>query len=159
MRLNEADEVIRGVARELGLSFVEQEFDVIPAAKMLEIMAYRLPVNYSHWSFGRDYETERTKLEHGYSVPYEVVFNSDPCRAYLMETNPFAIQVLVMAHVYAHNDFMSRNAHFQRTRRDMIGSASEAAGRLRGYEEALRGGGGGAAPGCGPGAGVEHRPR
>ena len=43
-----------------------QEFDVVPAEKMLEIMAYRLPVNYSHWSFGRDYEIERTEDEQGY---------------------------------------------------------------------------------------------
>ncbi len=114
---------------------MQQEFDVVPAQKMLEILAYRLPVNYSHWSFGRDYEIERTKYEHGYSVPYEVVFNSDPARAYLMETNPLPIQILVMAHVYAHNDFMKNNRHFQITRRDMITSASEAARRFRQYEE------------------------
>ncbi|MGO9688974.1 MAG: SpoVR family protein, partial [Syntrophobacteraceae bacterium] len=98
-KLNEADELIRKIGSEFGLDFMQQEFDVVPAQKMLEIMAYRLPVNYSHWSFGRDYEIERTKYEHGYSVPYEVVFNSDPARAYIMETNPFVIQVLVMAHV------------------------------------------------------------
>jgi stage V sporulation protein R len=134
-RLNEADSLIQGIAREMGLDFMTQEFDVIPAQKMLEIMAYHLPVNYSHWSHGRDYEAERTRFEHGLAVPYEVVFNSDPCRAYLMDTNPFPIQVLVMAHVYAHNDFMKASRHFKDTRRDMITSASEAASRLRRYEE------------------------
>lgn len=134
-KLNEADQLIQQIVADFGLDPMPQEFDVVPAQKMLEIMAYRLPVNYSHWSFGRDYEIERTKYEHGYSVPYEVVFNSDPARAYLMETNPLPIQVLVMAHVYAHNDFMKNNRHFQITRRDMITSASEAAQRLRGYEE------------------------
>jgi stage V sporulation protein R len=134
-RLNEADRLIQQIARELGLDFMPQEFDVVPAQKMLEIMAYRLPVNFSHWSFGRDYEAERTKFEHGYAVPYEVVFNSDPSRAYLMDTNPFCIQVLVMAHVYAHNDFMKNSRYFQNTRRDMIASASEAASRFRKYEE------------------------
>lgn len=134
-KLNEADRLIQQIVADFGLDPMPQEFDVVPAQKMLEIMAYRLPVNYSHWSFGRDYEIERTKYEHGYSVPYEVVFNSDPARAYLMETNPLPIQVLVMAHVYAHNDFMKNNRHFQITRRDMITSASEAAQRLRGYEE------------------------
>lgn len=134
-RLHEADQVIQEIVTDFGLDFMPQEFDLVPAQKMLEIMAYRLPVNFSHWSFGRDYEIERTKYEHGYAVPYEVVFNSDPCRAYLMETNPFPIQVMVMAHVYAHNDFMKNSRHFQLTRRDMISSASEAAGRLRQYEE------------------------
>ena len=98
-------------------------------------MSYRFPVNFSHWSFGRDYETERTKYSHGYGVPYEVVFNSNPSRAYLMETNPFPIQVLIIAHVYAHNDFMTNNRHFQLSRGDMITFASEAAARFRKYEE------------------------
>jgi stage V sporulation protein R len=78
---------------------------------------------------------ERTRYEHGYGVPYEVVLNSNPSRAYLMNTNPFAVQALVMAHVYAHNDFMKNNMHFSPTRRDMIPSASEAASRIRRYEE------------------------
>jgi stage V sporulation protein R len=52
-----------------------------------------------------------------------------------METNPLPIQVLVMAHVYAHNDFLKNNRHFKITRRDMISSASEAARRFRQYEE------------------------
>ncbi len=134
-KLNEADRLIRQIGAEFGLDFMEQEFEIVPARKMLEILAYRLPVNYSHWSFGRDFEIERTKYRHGFSVPYEVVFNSDPARAYLMETNPLPVQVLVMAHVYAHNDFMKKNSHFRITRRDMITSASEAAQRFRRYEE------------------------
>ena len=134
-RLNDADRLIQEIARDLGLDYLPQEFDVIPDQKMLEIMAYGLPVNYSHWSFGRNFDTERTRYEHGYGVPYEVVFNSDPVRAYIMETNPFVIQVLVMAHVYAHNDFMKNNRHFGLSRRDMVTSASEAAARLRQYEE------------------------
>ncbi|OHD76765.1 MAG: hypothetical protein A2V99_10295 [Spirochaetes bacterium RBG_16_67_19] len=134
-RLARAEERILELAAGLGLSFLPQEFDVVSEQKMLEIMAYRLPVNFSHWSFGRDFEIERTRHEHGYAVPYEVVFNSDPVRAYLMESNPYPIQVLVMAHVYAHNDFMKNNRHFQHSRRDMIGLASEAASRFRQYEQ------------------------
>jgi stage V sporulation protein R len=134
-RLNKADELIKEIAGDFGLDFLPQEFDVVPDRKMLEIMAYRLPVNFSHWSFGRDYEAERTKYDHGHAVPYEVVFNSDPCRAYIMETNPFPIQVMVMAHVYAHNDFMKNSRHFQLARRDMISFASQAAERFREYEK------------------------
>ena len=51
-----------------------------------------------------------------FRVPYEVVFNNDPSRAYLMETNPLPVQILVMAHVYSHNDFMKNNRRFQITR-------------------------------------------
>lgn len=134
-RLQEFDQAIQEIARDFGLDFYPQEFDVVPAEKMLEIMAYNFPANFSHWSFGRDFERQRTSYEHGFGLPYEVVLNSNPCRAYLMRTNPFPVQVVVMAHVYAHNDFMKNNIHFQMSRRDMIPSASDATSRFRGYEE------------------------
>jgi stage V sporulation protein R len=134
-RLYQFDEKIQEIAREFGLDFFPQEFDVIPAQKMLEIMAYRFPVNFSHWSFGRDYEREKTRYEHGFGIPYEVVLNSNPSRAYLMSTNPFPVQVMVMAHVYGHNDFMKNNCHFKPARRDILPSASEGAIRFRNYEK------------------------
>ena len=134
-RLSVFDDKIQEIAHELGLDFFPQEFDVIPAQKMLEILAYRFPVNFSHWSFGRDYEKEKTQYEYGYGIPYEVVLNSNPSRAYLMNTNPFPVQVMVMAHVYAHNDFMKNNFHFKPTRRDILPSASEATIRFQNYEK------------------------
>lgn len=134
-RLRQFDEKIQEIARQFNLDCFSQEFDVIPAQKMLEILAYRFPVNFSHWSFGRDYEREKTKYEYGFGIPYEVVLNSNPSRAYLMNTNPFPVQVMVMAHVYAHNDFMKNNFHFKPTRRDILPSASEAAIRFQKYEK------------------------
>ncbi len=134
-RLMEMDSRIQENAREVGLDFFPQEFDVIPAQKMLEILAYRFPVNFSHWSFGRDYEREKTQYEYGAGIPYEVVLNSNPSRAYLMNTNPFPVQIMVMAHVYAHNDFMKNNFHFKPTRKDLLPSASEAAIRFQKYEK------------------------
>jgi stage V sporulation protein R len=135
IRINQFNEKIQEIAREFGLDFFPQEFDVIPAQKMHEIMAYRFPVNFSHWAFGRDYEREKTKYEYGFGIPYEVVLNSNPSRAYLMSTNPFPVQIMVMAHVYAHNDFMKNNLHFKPTRRDILPSASEAALRFQKYEK------------------------
>ncbi len=134
-RLNQLDEKIQEIGQNFGLDFFPQEFDVIPAQKMLEILAYRFPVNFSHWSFGRDYEREKTQYEYGLGIPYEVVLNSNPSRAYLMNTNPFPVQVMVIAHVYAHNDFMKNNSHFKPTRKDMLPSASEAATRFQKYEK------------------------
>jgi stage V sporulation protein R len=134
-RLSWFDRKIQEVAEDFGLDFFPQEFDIVPAQKMLEIMAYRFPVNFSHWSFGRDYEEARTRYEHGLGIPYEVVLNSDPSRAYLMNTNPLAVQVMVMAHVYGHNDFMKNNFHFKATRRDMLPSAASSALRFQAYEK------------------------
>lgn len=134
-RLSWFDEKIREIAVDFGLDFYPQEFDIVPAQKMLEILAYRFPVNFSHWSFGRDYEEARTRYNHGLGIPYEVVLNSDPSRAYLMNTNPMPVQVMVMAHVYGHNDFMKNNFHFKSTRRDMLPSAAASAVRFQAYEK------------------------
>ena len=134
-RLIQFDEKIKTIAEEFGLDFFPQEFDVVSAEKMLEILAYHFPVNFSHWSFGRDYEREKTKYEHGFGIPYELVLNSNPSRAFLMNTNPFPVQVMVMAHVYAHNDFMKNNFHFKPTRRDILPAASEASIRFQEYEK------------------------
>lgn len=134
-RLEKFEKIIRKIAREFGLDFFETEFLIIPNEKMLEIMAYRLPGNYSHWSFGRDYEIQRTRYEYGFGLPYEVVLNSKPAKAYLMENNPFTLQLLVIAHVYAHNDFMKNNLYFKDTRRDMVAQAEAASERFNQYEK------------------------
>jgi len=111
------------------------EFDIIPAQKMLEIMAYRVPTNISNWKYGRDYERLKTihdNIDRG--LPYEVVINSDPPRAYIMNSNTFAVQVLVMAHVYGHEDFFSRNRWFTGARRDIMSFLHEASERFNSYE-------------------------
>lgn len=134
-KLIKAEKQIVKIATELGLTWLPQEFDIISSEKMFEMMAYNFPINYSHWSFGRNYEMEKTKYEHGYSIPYEIVFPTNPVRAYLMSNNPFPVQVLVMAHVYGHNDFITNNFWFKKRRDDIIRSASAASNRFREYEE------------------------
>ena len=134
-RLNKFDSRIQEICRDFGLDFFDQEFDIVSSQKMIEIMSYGFPVNYSHWSFGRELDRERTLYEHGSPIPYECVLNSDPSRAYLMNTNPLPVQVMVMSHVYAHNNFMRSNVHFKPTRKDILPSTSEAASRFREYEK------------------------
>ena len=135
-RLIKIEERIGQLATEkYGLKVRPIEFDVIPPQKMLEIMAYKIPTNISNWKFGRDYERIRTihdNLDPG--LPYEVVINSDPPRAYIMNTNVFAVQALVIAHVYGHEDFFSRNKWFSEGRRDIMNFMHELNQRLLKYE-------------------------
>src|ERR1700751_3123484 len=47
-------------------------------------------------------------------LAYEIVINSDPCIAYLMEENTMATQALVIAHAsYGHNSFFKGNHLFR----------------------------------------------
>ena len=103
---------------------------------MFEIMAYRIPGNISNWKYGRDYEKIRTINENMYDgLPYEVVINSDPTRAYLMKSNTFGVQCLVMAHVIGHAAFFTMNKYFENTRKDIIQILDAATKRFNQYEK------------------------
>jgi len=74
-----------------------------------------LPITYAHWSRGK----RLAHQEHAYrrgarGLAYELVINSDPCIAYLLEENSTAIQALVIAHAcYGHNAFFKGNYLFR----------------------------------------------
>ncbi len=106
---------IEAIAKDIGLDYYEQEFEIISFEDMMCYEAYvGMPSHYPHWSFGKNYE--RTKTLYNYNLtglPYEMVINSDPCIAYLMKDNSLVLQVLTMAHVYGHNDFFKNNRLFK----------------------------------------------
>ena len=135
-RMIKIEERMMQIATEdLNLDLVPIEFDIIPPQKMLEIMSYRIPTNISNWKFGRDYEHLRTIHENvDAGLPYEVVINSDPSRAYLMKSNPFAVQILVMAHVIGHVAFFTMNRYYKNSRKDIIEMMLESSRRISKYE-------------------------
>lgn len=134
-KLIKVENRIMQLAEEFGLKTVPIEWDVVPDQKMLEIMAYNLPVNISNWKFGRNYEKLRTIYENvDPGLPYEVVINSNPCRAYLMKSNTFPVQCLVMSHVIGHNAFFTVNKNFVPTRKDILELMMRASERLIEYE-------------------------
>lgn len=123
------------ITEEMGYECNPVEFDIVTPMKMLEIMAYRCPTNISNWKYGRDFERYRTIFDnYDPNLPYEVVLNDKPCRAYLMNTNTLAIQALVIAHVYGHVNFYTENKWFQRSRNDVMALLSEANRRFNRYE-------------------------
>ena len=116
-RLISLEKRIKEICQTFGLLTTDIDFEIVPAQKMLEGLAYMFPTNYSHWSFGRDYERFRTIYEHtGQGIPYEQVWNFDHPRALIVESNPFVLKVLVIAHVYGHVDYFLGNCFLQRGR-------------------------------------------
>ena len=113
--LMEWNEAIESKAKELGLNFYPQEFEIIGFNEMLGYEAYvGMPSRYPHWSFGKSYEKNKTLYSFNLTgLPYEMVINSNPCLAYLMRENTLPLQILTMAHVYGHNDFFKNNRLFK----------------------------------------------
>jgi stage V sporulation protein R len=134
-RLKELEKRIYEIARENGLEFRDIEFDVVPAEKMFEIMAYNMPGQISSWKFGRDYERTRTIYEKmGVGLPYEVVVNTDPARAYLMKDNTIALQALIIAHVVGHVAFFCMNKYHAENDEHISSRLSAASERFEEYE-------------------------
>jgi len=130
------------VAKNCGLDFFETIFELITYDQISQFASYGgFPVRYPHWRFGMEYEQLSKSYEYGLSKIYEMVINTDPCYAYLMEGNSMMDQKLVMAHVYGHCDFFKNNIWFSKTNRKMMDQMANHATRIRryidryGYEE------------------------
>ena len=108
------DEKIKEIVDRYRLNCYPQEFEICDHNEMLGYMAYTgMPAHYSHWSYGKAYERQKTMYDYGVSgLPYEMVINASPCLAYLMRDNSLLLQVLTIAHVYGHNDFFANNFTF-----------------------------------------------
>lgn len=74
------------------------------------------------------------QYDFGLSRIYELVINSDPCYAFLLDGNTLIQNKLVAAHVLAHCDFFKNNARFAHTSRYMVESMAVSADRIRAYE-------------------------
>jgi stage V sporulation protein R len=101
---------------------------------MYEVGSYALPGRYSHWTFGKAYHRMKTMYDFGLSKIYEVVINTNPSYAFLLETNNLLQNKLVIAHVLGHTDFFKNNAYFSRTNRRMIDTVSSHTARMQEYE-------------------------
>ena len=109
-------DAIRRTAESYKLDTYPVQLEVISAEQMLDAYSsVGMPVNYRHWSFGKQFISSEKSYRRGHmGLAYEIVINSDPCIAYLMEENTMPMQALVMAHAcFGHNSFFKGNYLFR----------------------------------------------
>jgi stage V sporulation protein R len=107
---------IKRVADNFGLDTYPNQLEIITAEQMMDAYAsVGMPVSYNHWSFGKHFlSTEKSYKRGQMGLAYEIVINSNPCIAYLMEENSLMMQALVIAHAsYGHNSFFKGNYLFR----------------------------------------------
>ena len=109
-------------------------FEIVPASVMYEVGSYALPGRYSHWTFGKAYHRMKMMYDFGLSKIYEVVINSNPSYAFLLETNSIVQNMMVIAHVLGHVDFFKNSVYFSRSNRRMVDEAAMHARRMAEYE-------------------------
>ena len=104
------------VAANFGLDTYTSQIEVITAEQMMDAYSsVGMPLGYHHWSYGKQFvATEQNYRRGQMGLAYEIVINSDPCIAYLMEENTMTMQALVIAHAcYGHNSFFKGNYLFR----------------------------------------------
>src|SRR5690606_21776462 len=114
--IEQYDREIRSLAEEFQLDTYPNQIEIISSEQMMDAYAASgMPVYYRHWSFGKHF----LGIENNYSrgqmgLAYEIVINSNPCIAYLMEENTMMMQALVIAHAcYGHNSLFKGNYLFR----------------------------------------------
>jgi stage V sporulation protein R len=132
--LERSIEQMMQVARDFGLDFFPMRFEVCPADIIYTFGAYGMPTRFSHWSFGKAFHRLKLEYDFGLSRIYELVINSNPCYAFLLDGNTLLQNKTVCAHVLGHCDFFKNNAWFSRTPRDMVERMGANAERIRAYE-------------------------
>lgn len=125
---------ISEIASGFGLDYYPMRYEICPADIIYTFGAYGMPTRFSHWSFGKTFHKMKMQYDFGLSKIYELVINSDPCYAFLLDGNSLIQNKLIVAHVLAHCDFFKNNVRFSKTNRNMVESMSATAERVRQYE-------------------------
>jgi stage V sporulation protein R len=132
--LRALQEKTKGVAEGFGLDCFPVVFEMLDYDQVNQVAAGGgFPARYPHWRFGMSYDQLSKGYEWGMQKIYEMVINTDPCYAYLLNSNPYIDQKLVMAHVYGHCDFFKNNYWFSKTNRKMLDQMANHASRVRRY--------------------------
>jgi stage V sporulation protein R len=104
------------LAKEFGLDCYPQVFEWVTPEQMAMLIARDgSRLKYPHWSYGKAYRRHLKEIEKfRYALDaHELVLNSNPCVAYLVENTVTPILILVIGHVYGHNDFFKANIAFK----------------------------------------------
>jgi stage V sporulation protein R len=127
---------IKAYALEYGLDPFETIFEVLDFDQINQVASYSgFPTRYPHWSFGMEYEHLKKSYAYGLHKIYEMVINSNPSYAYLLENNALVDQKIVIAHVYGHTDFFKNNQWFSATNRKMMDGMANHGTIIRRYAE------------------------
>ncbi len=114
--LERYDKELARIAADFGLDTYPNQIEIITSEQMMDAYSSTgMPVFYHHWSFGKQaLNIEKSYRRGQMGLAYELVINSNPCIAYLMEENSMTMQALVIAHAcYGHNAFFKNNYLFK----------------------------------------------
>lgn len=125
---------ITEIAKEFGLNPYPMRYEICPSDIIYTFGVYGMPTRFSHWSFGKAFHKLKLQYDLGLSKIYELVINSNPSYAFLLEGNSLIQNKLIVAHVLAHSDFFKNNSYFSNTSKNMVESMARTAEQIKIYE-------------------------
>lgn len=134
--IKEVKYLIERKARIAGLDFPLVIFEIVDYEEMNSLAATAgFPARWSHWIFGQEFERMRKFYQYGLYIIYEMVINTDPGYAYLLNCNTLTDHKTVIAHVYGHCDFFKNNIWLSHLNPKMADEMADHAVRVERYKE------------------------
>ena len=108
-------EIEKIAKEELGLDYFPLQIEIISADQMIDAYStHALPLMYQHWSQGKRHIKDEASYKAGRSgLAYEIIANTSPSIAYLMESNSMTMQTLVLAHCLGHSTYFKTNYNYK----------------------------------------------
>jgi stage V sporulation protein R len=132
--LQAIDERCREIAvDELGFDAPEVIYHLVRPEEVYFAAANGLPARYSSARWGAQFDEDYGRYRRGEGRVYELIFNTQPVHAYLMEGNSLVAQTLVIAHCLGHGYVFETNGWLGAVDRTIMPRVLSAAERIADY--------------------------
>lgn len=132
--LQAIDERCREIAvDELGFDVPEVIYHLTRPEEVYFAAANGLPARYSSARWGIQFDDAYGRYQRGENRIYELIFNTRPVHAYLMDGNSLVAQTLVIAHCLGHGYVFERNQWLGAVDRAIMPRVLSAAERIADY--------------------------
>ena len=132
--LQAIDDRCRRIAVEaLGFDAPEVIYHLVRPEEVYYAAANGLPARYSSARWGARFDDEYGRYRRGEGRIYELIFNTRPVHAYLMDGNSLVAQTLVIAHCLGHGYVFETNQWLGAVDRQIMPRVVSAAERIADY--------------------------
>lgn len=118
---------------ELGFDVPDVVYHLVRPEDIYFAAANGLPARYSSARWGAQFEEAYGRYQRGQDRIYELIFNTRPAHAFLMEGNSLVAQTLVIAHCLGHGYVFENNAWLGAVDREIMSRVVSAADRIADY--------------------------
>ncbi len=103
---------LRRLGDGFGLNLVSICFERASKDSLSLVASFGLPNRFSHWYFGGIYKNLKIQQDESIFSILELVLNTNPPYAFLLDTNSHLENLMVIAHVLGHVDFFRSNCWY-----------------------------------------------